>query len=122
MIRNQNALKLTIVGAKSDFVSSHGDNRYFEVFKQARNKIRKYDITDIVLGCLERLHSPDAETLENLSRQPPWNLLLLMKRRVELLDKSDARGRRFSSFALEVRSSTSSSQSDWIPTVLAPRD
>ena len=54
-------------------------NNYFEAFKRIRNGIGKYDAREIVLGCLQRLHAKEAETIQNMQRQPPWNQLLLIK-------------------------------------------
>lgn len=52
---------------------------YFAAFKKLRNRLKKYDAGAVVLACIERLHLPDANTARQMSRQPPWVLLMLMK-------------------------------------------
>jgi hypothetical protein len=59
---------------------NHGnDSRYFDAFKKVRNRIRNYDAGAIALQCLDRLHAPNADEVDNMRRQPPWILLLLLK-------------------------------------------
>ena len=55
------------------------DNRYFDTVQLARENIHKYHPGDVVLECLKRLHAPNATEVANMSKQPPWTLLLLMK-------------------------------------------
>jgi hypothetical protein len=60
-------------------MSSSNDNRYYDAFKMVRNRILKYNAEEIVLQCLKRLHASNANDVENMRKQPPWILLLLMK-------------------------------------------
>lgn len=52
---------------------------YYEAFKQVRNRIRKHDASEVVRGCIARLHAPDVASVERMRFQSPWILLLLIK-------------------------------------------
>lgn len=54
------------------------EGKYFEAYKRVRNKFRNYDSLLLIASCLEYLHKPTKNNLEQLQKQP-WLVLLLIK-------------------------------------------
>ena len=57
----------------------YDENKYYNAFKQVRNRIRKYDARDVIINCIARLHAPEANSIQKMRTQPPWRLFLLLK-------------------------------------------
>ena len=55
------------------------DSKAYSVFRRIRNRLRKYYPEKIVLACILRMMRPDASSIEELRRYPPWFLFLLIK-------------------------------------------
>lgn len=68
------------------------EDRYYSEYKRIRNKFRKYNSISIIGKCIEYLHHPTKDKLEDLQKHP-WFVLLLMKW-VLLDDKFDIHRKR----------------------------
>lgn len=51
----------------------------FDLYKKARNQLRKYQTASMVSEILNVLHESHVEGIETWNRYPPWNLLLVLK-------------------------------------------
>lgn len=52
---------------------------FYAAFKPVRNKLKKCNRDDIVGKCRSLLHSVDPRNPQDLSKAPPWSVLLLLK-------------------------------------------
>ena len=57
---------------------SFSEDRYYSEYKRIRNKFRKYNSLSVLSKCIEYLHHPTKDKLEDLQKHP-WFVMLLMK-------------------------------------------
>jgi len=58
---------------------AYSEERYYEAFKRVRNKLRKLNASQVLIGLLMRLQSQQQGDIDALRTQPPWMLFLLLK-------------------------------------------